>query len=58
MIIFAFVFPPSLKYIFDSTASERMNNIPPTAVRIHCFAKELLSIATALTAKVMNRKKV
>lgn len=58
MTTLGFVFPPSLKYIFDNTASERMNSIPPTAVRIHCFAKELLSIATALTAKVMNRKKV
>ena len=58
MIIFAFVFPPSLKYIFESTASENANRSPPADMRIHCYAKELLSIATALTAKVMNRKKV
>ena len=58
MIIFAFVFPPSLKYMVESTASENANRSPPADMRIYGFAKQLLSIATALTAKVMNRKKV
>ena len=58
MIIFAFVFPPSLKYMVESTASENANRSPPADMSIHCFAKELSIMAEKLTAKVMNSKKV